>query len=121
MIQQRVEGDFSKGGSHPRFDDRGKIWRGEGFVKNHVNQVRGRGKTLPPCYAGCDLVEYELVEAKRTPMSDFYNDHAAAKAKKEADVRQRAKEAEEAQERDLYERLHAKYGDQPSEETSDAG
>lgn len=120
MIQDET-GEFSKGGSSaPKFDLRGKFWRSLGFVKSHISQLVPRRKKpclpihlTPQVYANCDVVEYELVEVKRTPVTEFYEAHAQKKADERAEAEHRSQEAEEAEERAEYARLQAKFENNP--------
>jgi len=56
------EGLFSKGGSKPRFSEKGKTWNGEGQLKLHLVFIVKSGNPL--VYKDCEIVEYEVIEKK---------------------------------------------------------
>ena len=118
FVIQNPNGKLSTGGTSPKFDEWGKVWRKPGFIKSHLTQLVPRWRKTnsnaalnlsPSVYKGCDLVEYELVEVKRTPVHEFYEEHAQAKASKEEETRRRSQEQEEAEERAEYERLKERF------------
>ena len=76
----RVEKDklFSSGGLNPLFDTKGKIWMKANHLKNHFKQVSFINcQTKTPVYLykeypyDAEVVEYALVEVKRTPVRKF--------------------------------------------------
>ena len=76
----RVEKDklFSSGGLYPLFDNKGKIWMKASHLKNHFKQVSFINcQTKTPVYLyreypyDAEVVEYALVEVKRTPIRKF--------------------------------------------------
>ena len=76
----RVEKDnlFSSGGLNPLFDNKGKIWMKASHLKNHFKQVSFIDcQTKTPVYLyreypyDAEVVEYALVEVKRTPVRKF--------------------------------------------------
>ncbi len=76
----RVEKDklFSSGGLNPLFDNKGKIWMKASHLKNHFKQSIGYNhetKQSIPLYKeypyDAEVVEYALVEVKRTPVRKF--------------------------------------------------
>jgi len=76
----RVEKDnlFSSGGLNPHFDNKGKIWMKASHLKNHFKQIIGYNhetKQSIPLYKeypyDAEVVEYALVEVKRTPVRKF--------------------------------------------------
>ena len=76
----RVEKDklFSSGGLNPLFDTKGKIWMKASHLKNHFKQVSFINcQTKTPVYLykeypyDAEVVEYALVEVKRTPVRKF--------------------------------------------------
>jgi len=76
----RVEKDnlFSSGGLNPHFDNKGKIWMKASHLKNHFKQSIGYNhetKQSIPLYKeypyDAEVVEYALVEVKRTPVRKF--------------------------------------------------
>lgn len=76
----RVEKDglFSSGGLNPLFVKNGKTWMKRSHVKNHFKQQRLYNcETHTPIYLyqeypnDAEVVEYTLVEVKRTPVRKF--------------------------------------------------
>ncbi len=76
----RVEKDGlqSSGGLNPLFDTKGKIWMKASHLKNHFKQSIGYNhetKQSIPLYKeypyDAEVVEYALVEVKRTPVKKF--------------------------------------------------
>jgi len=76
----RVEknGAYSKGGLYLLFDNKGKIWMKASHLKNHFKQSMGYNhetKQSIPLYKeypyDAEVVEYALVEVKRTPVRKF--------------------------------------------------
>lgn len=53
---KRADGQFSLGGSWPRFGKEGKIWKRKGDLTSHLRIVRR------DMYSDCKIIEYELVE-----------------------------------------------------------
>lgn len=69
---------FSSGGLNPLFDNKGKIWMKASHLKNHFKQSIGYNhetKQSIPLYKeypyDAEVVEYALVEVKRTPVKKF--------------------------------------------------
>lgn len=80
-------GKFSTGGTRPKFTDKGKTWEYRHHVLSHIrsidDDVHRRGNTSsdrsnlkPPenTYAGCEVVEYELVEAGSSPVQEWIDE-----------------------------------------------
>ena len=76
----RVEKDnlFSNGGLNPLFSDNGKLWVEVGHLKYYFKQRTGyNSETHTPIYLyqeypyDAEVVEYALVEVKRTPVRKF--------------------------------------------------
>ena len=76
----RVEKDGlqSSGGLNPLFDNKGKIWMKASHLKNHFKQASYINcQTKTPVYLykeypyDAEVVEYALVEVKRTPVRKF--------------------------------------------------
>ena len=69
---------FSSGGLNPLFDNKGKIWMKASHLKNHFKQSMGynhKTKQSISLYKeypyDAEVVEYALVEVKRTPVKKF--------------------------------------------------
>ena len=58
-IRRKTDGLFSMGGSMPRFNKTGKIWKQRGHLTNHLNQLWNGGGNR---YNDCEIVVCELVE-----------------------------------------------------------
>lgn len=57
-IRHRQTGLFSTGGSSPRWEENGKLWKKKGFVTNHLSNAIGY-KHAKGFYANAEIVEYE--------------------------------------------------------------
>jgi len=76
----RVEKDGlqSSGGLNPLFDTKGKIWMKASHLKNHFKQSTGYNHETKQSISlykeypyDAEVVEYALVEVKRTPVCEF--------------------------------------------------
>ena len=81
------DGSFSTGGACPRFTKKGKVWNGLGPLKNHLRIF----ETLPKQYAGCVVVELELVpiEKSRKDLQAFHKDSRFAAAAERLEDKQK--------------------------------
>lgn len=61
-IRRKVDGLFSMGGSWPRFNKGGKIWKQKGHLTSHLNIVADQRQEK--AYEDCELVMYELTETE---------------------------------------------------------
>jgi hypothetical protein len=68
-IRNKVTGEYSKGGGHPYFNKRGKIWKGIGPLKNHINLVKEY--RLLSLYKDCEIVIFEVTETEVKTISDI--------------------------------------------------
>lgn len=113
-LRSKVTGLYSRGGTSPIFDKKGKIWRNIGHVKNHLNQLnayhRDRYKQLD-----VELQELEFSVSENCISTTSYEDFCAIiaqnKLEKQADRQRRHQAWKEEQERAAYQKLHQKYGD----------
>ena len=78
VFRVEKDGAYSKGGLYPLFSDNGKLWMEAGHLKNHFKQRTGyNSETHTPIYLyqeypeDAEVVEYALVEVKRTPVKKF--------------------------------------------------
>ena len=78
VFRVEKDGAYSKGGLYPLFSDNGKLWMETGHLKNHFKQRTGYNcETHTPIYLyqeypeDAEVVEYALVEVKRTPVRKF--------------------------------------------------
>lgn len=80
-IYSPEQGLFSVGGIAPSFGKDGKQWNTVGTLKNHFNQnpwSEDHNPNLKTHHLYTDedvVVEYELVEVKRTPIKDWIKEH----------------------------------------------
>lgn len=59
-IRRKSDGLFSMGGTTPRFNKLGKIWKQKNHLTNHLQQVSQK------YYEDCVLVAYEISEVENT-------------------------------------------------------
>lgn len=78
VFRVEKDGAYSKGGLYLLFSDNGKLWMEAGHLKNHFKQRTGyNSETHAPIYLyqeypyDAEVVEYALVEVKRTPVRKF--------------------------------------------------
>lgn len=78
VFRVEKDGAYSKGGLYLLFSNYGKFWMEAGHLKNHFKQrIRYNFETHAPVYLyqeypeGAEVVEYALVEVKRTPVRKF--------------------------------------------------
>ena len=72
------DGRFSKGSTFVRFTLTGKVWERLEFLKRHLGLLSKNDLTLET-YEGCEVVEYELREVRRTPVKAFMEHHMKMK------------------------------------------
>ncbi len=94
---RRVDGLFSMGGSDPKFNKVGKIWKRKGDVSSHLTCVAETGWRGSRPYDECEVVAYELTETQvGDPISIYvYLQERAAKkllAEQERKVRQETRQ-----------------------------
>lgn len=83
-IRRKSDGLFSTGGTSPSFSKTGKTWGTIGHLKSHLTGVADQGRYVEPdqrekrkranitrYYSGCEIVEYERVEAESQTIQDF--------------------------------------------------
>jgi hypothetical protein len=78
VFRVEKDGAYSNGGLYPLFSDNGKLWMEAGHLKYHFKQrIAYNSETYAPIYLyqdypeGAEVVEYALVEVKRTPVRKF--------------------------------------------------
>jgi len=106
-IRNPRTGLYSTGGTTPRWTKKGKVWRGVGPLKNHLNLIRGR------VYEGCEVVEFEMhiEEADTYPVQALLDAHRAKREEVERARKERIAKRKEAVERAQLRHLLHKYGD----------
>lgn len=96
-IRRKSDGLFSTGGTSPKFDSKGKVWKARNHVTSHMTQIGHQyynPKKKEDYYHDCEVVEYEIVETEvnATPALEW----------KESPKTQRSKQLQEER-RDRYE------------------
>jgi len=119
-IKRKSDGLFSMGGSSPRFNKTGKIWKQKGHLTNHLNQLWNGVGTYRTShhgsvhvYSDCEIIEYELVEQPMGPGISITQYLYERKMKKEDQARQdaeRKKMREKVDRRKQYEELQKEFG-----------
>lgn len=66
-IRSKSTGKFKNGGSDVRWGSTGKVWRGTGPLRNHLNLFNGK---IPPDW---EVVEYQMVENTVKPAHEYIN------------------------------------------------
>ena len=109
-IRRKSDGLFSAGGMTPHFSKKGKLWKQQGHLTNHLNQVSKPLQT----YAGCEIVTYELTESAVDEMTlqDYLHVIAQRKAEREEIYRRRVEEYQKAQRRREYMKLKREFEDE---------
>lgn len=106
-IRNVFTGQYSLGGSHPSFSNKGKIWKERGHLSNHFRQVR------PEVYKHCVIEELELTVISEEPTMDWIDDLNRRKEQEKAARQKRWDDQKREQEIEQLCRLQEKYGNQP--------
>ena len=106
---RRSDGMFSMGGSFPRFNKTGKIWKQPGHLTNHLNQLWRRKDDH---YDDCEIVEYEIVEREVSKITiQGYLQERKLRLEKQKRQQELLREAREKKERFAqYEQLKKEFG-----------
>jgi len=106
-IRHVPTGQFSTGGMNPRRSSRGKVWKHQGHVLNHLGLCGN-----PDWYKDCVVEEYELVvvKASERPLAELIQVKKDNDAAREREIQERSNAEKEARERAELERLQKKYG-----------
>lgn len=115
-IRNPETGLFSSGGSMPNWTKRGKVWRGVGPLKNHLNLIMNRayyGRRNRAVYDGCELVTVQVTteEVSAERLSDFLDERDAQIAAQERERQEASKRMKERRERAMLKKLQQKYPD----------
>lgn len=115
------EGKMSRGGQQPKFDAWGKFWRKAGSITNHLIGMETRSKSRwhqnqnqsdpDAVYAGCEVVEYELVEVSRKPVREFIEGYRERRRKKAKESEDAAAARKRASDLKMLKKLQAQYPD----------
>ena len=108
---RREDGMYSKGGTHPYFDSKGKTWWALPHLKSHIRQLSPRGLEL---YKGCVIVTIEVTqtELSTNPVGMFIKGMHAQRELEERLRKEREAQMIEDAERREWQRLNEKYGNQ---------
>jgi len=116
-IQRESDGLFSAGGSTPRFTKVGKLWRMKGHLTSHLTQLHnGNGcwhAGGPHVYAGCKILQFELIEIPAGPEMTVGEYLAAIHERKEVKEQkqmERRIEIERETRKQQYEKLRKEFG-----------
>lgn len=99
-------GLFRKAGRYTKYTKLGKIWNLSNHLTNSVNNFDKNEKT-----DDIFVVEYELVEKMRVPLSEYIELVHKRKRDRYDEFEKRKKEYQEKLEREEYEKLKKKFGD----------
>ena len=104
-IRRKSDGLFSTGGAYPRFHERGKSWKQQGHMTNHINMVRKYKHTNH--YDNCEVVQFIVTEMEHAvwPM-DFYVNMIE---EKKEERRQRSQDFAKRQRFEEYKRLKCEF------------
>ena len=119
-IRRKTDGQFSTGGSFPKFTKGGKIWKQKSHLTNHLNQLwNGVGtyrtslRGQVHVYADCEIIEYELVEQPMGPgisITQYLYERKMKKEDQERKDAERRAERDKEERRKRYEELQKEFG-----------
>lgn len=107
---RNAAGEYSKGGSSPRFSKKGKIWSGIGPLKLHFNQLDKTGRQI---YRD-QQVEVETIViteecVSRSDIEPWISDVAERAAAREAETKAKVAAWRKSRELEELARLQGKY------------
>lgn len=114
-IRRKSDGLFSMGGSWPRFNKNGKIWKQKGHLTSHLNIVFDNFRNQRhhrDHYDDCEIVAYELIETPVGPpmsIEEYMNILAQKKAEKEEAARKRKTDEELRVRYEQYKKLKKEF------------
>ena len=87
-IRRKTDNLYSAGGRWPHFTKKGKIWRGMGPLRNHLNIVDKKGS-----YDDCEVIVLRVVEIEEGCMAldELMQDQKKKRAERLADLEARMK------------------------------
>ena len=108
-IRRKSDGLFSTGGAYPRFNERGKAWKQQGHMTNHINMVQKYKHTNH--YEGCEVVSFEVAETEVGTWSIEVYAHIIEKRKEERrlEAKKRADEFAKKQRYEEYKKLKCEF------------
>ena len=112
-IYRKTDGLFSMGGSTPKFNKVGKIWKQKGHLTNHLNQVDFRPiRDDKHVYSDCEIIPYELTETQVGPgftISEYLDERERKKEEAKLERQKRREEWEKEQRRKQYKKLKEEF------------
>lgn len=107
-IKQTSTGLFSMGGSDPRFNKTGKIWKQKGHLTSHLNQI---SRFSIHKYNNCEIIEYEVKpkEVSRTSVMEHLISKKLEKEKQQQEAQARRDEIEKAKRKQQWEELNKEF------------
>ena len=70
-IKNTITNEYSSGGSHPHFSNKGKVWKSLGQLRSHLAMLKPHGSDKVGrfhLYDDCEIIEYELTEKQTISM-----------------------------------------------------
>ena len=109
---RRADGMFSMGGSDPKFNKTGKIWKQRGHLTSHLTCVADHGWKGSKPYDDCQVVTYELTETAVGAISikGYLMERAAKKAQEGVDRKIRQEERRKTARHNEYLKLCKEFG-----------
>lgn len=121
-IRRTTDGLFSMGGTYPRFNKNGKVWKTRAALSNHLSLVNdayyervrpthGGNMHMRCAYDDCEIVCYELVETESDVMTinEYIADKDRKKAERKAEIQRRKADREKNARRQQYEQLKREF------------
>jgi hypothetical protein len=107
------DGLFSQGGTWPRFNTKGKIWKRKGDLTSHLNHLP-HTKYAEYAQLGAEVVEYDVVEreTQTQTLSAYIAEVQNRKALKEQERQQRRAEYLQNERRKQYDELKKEFDNQ---------
>jgi hypothetical protein len=110
MIQSK-DGQFSSGGTYPRWGRKGKIWRQRGHLSNHLAQSGSHGRQFYTA-GGAKVVEYMLTQEPKNayPIAEYIE--AVDKRRNERQNKHKVREYEdllarqERERQEMWRKIH---------------
>ena len=119
-IRRKSDGLFSMGGTWPRFNKTGKVWKRKGDLSSHLGLVtegRGGNERMRQAYADCEIVCYEMTETESDviTLDDWLTEKEERKAAEERRRQERRDAAATERRRAEYEKLRLEFEPRPGE------
>ncbi len=119
-IRRKSDGQFSMGGTWPRFNKTGKVWKRKGDLSSHLGLVtegRGGNERMRKAYADCEIVCYELTETEADviTLDAWLAEKEGRRVEKEARQQAWRDREREKQRRKVYEELKLEFDPNPNQ------